>query len=387
MAVERRLGIIFNGATGELARRQLLPGLLAMRQEGGLPLANGDRVVPDLMLVGRSAARLEPVAKALGVARWTTDLDAALASKDDTLFFDAGATGARPDVVHRAIRAGKHIYIEKPIAPDVEQALALAAAAEKAGVKHGTVQDKLFLPGFATLQRIIRSGALGRVLEVRLEMGRWIFDGFTKPGQRPSWNYRRKDGGGLILDMFPHWRYMLDHLVGEVKAVSATARTFVPRRLDEMGQPYDVDVEDSVFAQLELEGGVVASVNSSWCTRIRRDAGIQIQVDGTEGSAVGTPFDCWIQRLADAPAGAISSAVRQSGASFFDDWTPVPVPRDAVNSYRAGWELFLRHVMEDAPFPYPLIEGAKGVQLAEAAYRSHRERRWIDIPRLRADGR
>ncbi|MGG5811700.1 Gfo/Idh/MocA family protein [Falsiroseomonas sp. CW058] len=378
---ERRLGIVFNGATGELARRQHLPGLLAMVREGGLALSNGDRLVPDLLLVGRSAERLAPVARALGVERWTTDLDAALASPDHPVFFDAGATGGRVELAHRAIAAGKHVYIEKPVARDLAGALGLLDAARRAGVKHGTVQDKLFLPGFAALRGLIRSGALGRLLELRLEMGRWIFDGFDVPGQRPSWNYRKADGGGLILDMFPHWRYMLDGLAGEVRSVSAVHRTQVPRRVDEHGQPYEVDVEDAVFAKLELEGGVIASVNSSWATRVRRDAGIQVQVDGTLGSAVGGPFECWVQTLADTPKGAIASAIRQT-ASFFDQWTPVPVEQEPVGSYRAGWELFLRHVAEDAPFPYSLLEGAKGVQLAEAAYRSHLERRWVDLPSL-----
>lgn len=380
MAV-RRLGIIVNGATGELARRQHLPALVAMREEGGLPLSNGDRVMPDVILLGRSAERLAPVAQATGFSRFTDDMGAALANAEDTLFFDVGATGGRVEVLKRAIAAGKHIYTDKPIAPDVPTAMALVAAADAAGVKHGTVQDKLFLPGFATLQSLIRSGRLGRLLEVRLEMGRWIWDGEVHPGQRPSWNYRKKDGGGLILDMFPHWRYMLDHLVGEVQAVSAVARTQIPRRRDERGEPYDVDVEDAVFAKLELAGGVMASVNCSWATRVRRDAGIQIQVDGTKGSAVGGPYECWIQEEAQTPVEAISAAIKMS-RSFFDDWTPVPVPTGMVNSYRAGWEKFIRHLMEDAPFPYPLVEGAKGVQLAEAAYRSAAERRWVELPKL-----
>lgn len=378
---DRRLGIIFNGASGELARRQHLPALLAMRQEGGLKLANGDRVIPDPILVGRSAERLEPVAKATGITRWTTDLDAALSAKEDTLFFDVGATGARVETLKRAMAAGKDIYTDKPIAGDLATAIDLAATATKLGLRHGTVQDKLFLPGFATLQSLVRSGSLGRLLEVRLEMGRWIWDGEVHAGQRPSWNYRKKDGGGLILDMFPHWRYMLDHLVGEVQSVSVVARTQVPRRLDEAGAPYDVDVEDSVFANLELAGGVVASVNCSWATRVRRDAGIQIQIDGTKASAIGGPFECWIQTEARTPTGAISSAIKQD-RSFFDDWDVVPVPTGMVNSYRAGWELFIRHLEEGAPFPYPLLEGAKGVQLAEAAYRSHRERRWVDLEKL-----
>ena len=373
-----KLGIIFNGATGELAARQHLPALQAIRDEGGLPLANGARLVPDAVLVGRDEAKLAVAAARTGFARTTTDLGGALASPGDAVFFDAAPSGGRVAVVMRAIAAGKHVYCEKPIAPTVAEALALHRVAAEAGVKSGTVQDKLFLPGFAAMLDLRRAGFFGRVLEVRVEMGRWIHDGFAQPGQRPSWNYRRGDGGGLILDMFPHWRYMIDALGGPVRAVSAVHRRHVGRRVDERGAPYEVDVEDSAFAQLELEGGAIASVNSSWCTRARREFAIQVQVDGTAGSAVAGPFGCWTQ--VEAPGGPIAAAL--PGASLFEGWTAVAVDAGAVNSYRAGWEMFLRHVAEGAPFPFTLLEGAKGVQLAELAYRSARERRWVDVPAL-----
>ncbi len=371
------VGIVFNGATGELAAKQHLPALMAMRDEGGLPLADGHRLVPDVVLVGRDPAKLAAVAARTGFSRVTTDLDAALAGPE-ALFFDAAPSGMRVGVARRAIAAGKHIYLEKPVAPSVAEALELHSLAERAGVRAGTVQDKLFLPGFAALLRLRQEGFFGRVLEIRVEMGRWIHDGFTQPGQRPSWNYRKRDGGGLILDMFPHWRYMIDALAGGIVGVSATSRRFVPRRVDEVGAAYEADAEDSVFAQFALADGGIASINSSWCTRARREFPIQVQVDGTAGSAVAGPFGCW--RQAEAPGGAISAALPQ--ASLLEGWDAVPVDAGAVNSYRAGWELYLRHVFEDGPFPYTLLAGVKGVQLAELAYLSDRERRWVEVPAL-----
>lgn len=373
-----RLGIVFNGATGELAGRQHLPALMAIRDEGGLPLADGGRLVPDVVLVGRDAGKLAAVAARTGFGRMTTDLGEALASGTETVLFDAAPSGLRVEVARRGIAAGKHVYLEKPVAGSVEDALSLHRAAEAAGVCAGTVQDKLFLPGFQAMLGLRRAGFFGRVLEVRVEMGRWIFDGFGQPGQRPSWNYRKREGGGLILDMFPHWRYMVDALAGEVRGVSATSRRHVGRRVDERGAAYDVDVEDSVFATLELEGGALASINSSWCTRARREFAIQVQVDGSEGSAVAGPFGCWSQ--AESPGGPIAAALQQ--ASLFEGWTAVPVDAGATNAYRAGWEMFLRHVAEGAAFPYTLLAGAKGVQLAECAYRSDRERRWVEVPGL-----
>jgi predicted dehydrogenase len=380
-SAHRRLGIIISGATGGLARSQHLPALLALRQEGGLQLGNGMRLVPELLLVGRDPERLAQLAKSIGVERWTTDLDAALSSAEHPLFFDASATAARYGLVRRALAAGKHVYCEKPLAGSLAEAMDLVRAAGGAGVCNGVVQDKILLPGFRKLQVLKTSGYFGRILELRLEFGRWIFAGDVQAAQRPSWNYRRRDGGGLMLDMFPHWRYLVDRLAGEVRAVSCTARTHVARRWDEEGREYEADVEDAAFAQLELEGGAIASVNSSWCTRIRRDDVIVMHVDGTRGSAVAGPHDCFVQPDVLTPQPVITVDTRQP-QSFYDQWRAMPDNATHPNSYRAGWELFLRHVAEGSPFPSPFIEGAKGVQLAELSHRSHRERRWIELPPL-----
>jgi predicted dehydrogenase len=379
--LSRRVGIIINGATGGLARHQHLAALLALRAEGGLVLSNGDRLVPELMLVGRNDERLRTVAAQINAERWTTDLDGALSDQEHDVFFDAAATAGRFSVVRRAIRSGKHVYCEKPVASTLQEATELVCAARDAGVKNGTVQDKIFLPGFRKLKMLRDSGFFGRVLEVRLEFGRWIFDGEQQRAQRPSWNYRKADGGGLILDMFPHWRYMIEHFAGKITAVNCTCRTHIARRRDEGGRPYAVDVEDSAFAHMELEGGAIATVNSSWCTRIRRDDIIVAQIDGTRGSAVATPHDCWTQSDVNTPSPVISVGSRQP-QDFYAQWLAVPDNSEVTNSYRAGWELFLRHVADDEPFAFTLLEGAKGVQLAELSYRANAERRWIDVPAL-----
>jgi predicted dehydrogenase len=377
----RRLGIIINGATGGLVSAQHLPALLALRQEGGLPLPDGSHVIPDLLLVGRDAGRLERVAQAAGLDRWTTDLDAALSSREHALFFDAAATAQRHERVLRAIAAGKHVYCEKPIAETTDEAMALVRAAAEAGLCHGVVQDKIFLPGFSRLKQLREQGFFGRILEVRLEFSRWVSDGERRPAQRPSWNYRKRDGGGLILDMFPHWRYLIEQIVGTIRAVSATGRTHVPQRRDEQGNRYAVDVEDAVFAQMELDGGIIASVNSSWASRIRRDNAIVIQIDGTEASAVAGTHDCYVQTDADTPA-KFFPLTKPQPQSFFDQWRLLPEDAHHPNSYRIGWELFIRHMLAGAPFPSPFIEGAKGVQLVELSHRSDRERRWIAVPEL-----
>jgi predicted dehydrogenase len=374
----RSIGIVVDGATGRLGTTQHLKALLAMRGEGGLPLANGDRLMPEPLLLGRDPARLAALAERSGGLRWSTDRDACLGDPGIALYFDAGATGGRPERARAAFAAGKHVYLEKPVAASLADALSLAHAAERAGRKGGVVQDKLFLPGLKKLRRLYDAKFFGRVLSVRLDFGWWVFDGEATPAQRPSWNYRKATGGGLILDMFAHWRYIFDRLLGPIAAVSCRHMTATKRRRDEAGTPYGVDVEDHAFAIFELEGGALAQIASSWASRVKRDDLLQIQVDGTQGSAVAGLHRCFIQPAAATPRPFFSPEVPQA-MDFAAQWQELPDLEPFENGYRAGWELFLRHVAEDVPFPAPLIEGAKSVQLAEACHQSHRERRWIEL--------
>jgi predicted dehydrogenase len=380
---EQRLGIIMNGVTGRMGMNQhLIRSILAIRAQGGVTLRNGDTVMPDPILVGRNEGKLVRLANAHGIARWTTNLDAALKNPDDTLFFDAATTKLRARLLHKAIAAGKDIYCEKPIAENLSDALAVAGAAKKAGVQHGVVQDKLFLPGLLKLRTLIDAAFFGRIISVRGEFGYWVFEGDWTPAQRPSWNYRKKEGGGIILDMLCHWRYVLDNLFGEVKSVSCLGATHIPKRWDENGKPYTVDVDDSAYATFQLDGGIVAHINSSWCTRVRRDDLVTFHVDGTHGSAVAGLQKCWSQARVNTPRPVWNPDVPQP-IRFFDTWSEVPDMASYDNGFKAEWEMFIRHLFEDAPFKWTLLEGAKGVQLAEAGLRSWKERRWIDIPPLK----
>ena len=380
---EQRLGIIMNGVTGRMGMNQhLIRSILAIRAQGGVTLRNGDTVMPDPILVGRNESKLVQLANAHGIARWTTNLDAALKNPDDTLFFDAATTKLRARLLHKAIAAGKDIYCEKPIAENLGDALAVAAAAKKAGVRHGVVQDKLFLPGLLKLRTLIDAAFFGRIVSVRGEFGYWVFEGDWTPAQRPSWNYRKKEGGGIILDMLCHWRYVLDNLFGEVKSVSCLGATHIPKRWDENGKPYSVDVDDSAYATFQLDGGTVAHINSSWCTRVRRDDLVTFHVDGTHGSAVAGLQKCWSQARVNTPRPVWNPDVPQP-IRFLETWSEVPDTTSYENGFKAEWEMFIRHLLEDAPFKWTLLEGAKGVQLAEAGLRSWKERRWIDIPPLK----
>lgn len=380
---ERRIGIIMHGVTGRMGMNQhLIRSILGIRKDGGVPLRNGDRLMPDPILLGRNRDKLEALARAHGIARVSTDLEACLADPADEIFFDAASTRLRAGLLQRAIAAGKHVYCEKPTAETLADALALAAAAKAAGVKNGVVQDKLFLPGLRKLAMVIRSGFLGRILSVRGEFGYWVFEGDLQPPQRPSWNYRKADGGGIILDMLPHWRYVLDTLFGEVKAVSCLGATHIPRRFDENGQPYAADADDAAYATFELEGGIIAQINSSWCVRVRRDDLVVFQVDGTHGSAVAGLTECWTQSRVNTPKPVWNPDVPQT-IDFYAGWQKVPDTEPYPNGFRAQWEIFLRYVAGEVDhYPWDLLAGAKGVQLAEAALQSWRERRWIDLPRL-----
>ena len=379
----QRLGIIMNGVTGRMGTNQhLVRSIVAIRKEGGVALSNGDRVMPDPILVGRNAGKLEQLAKAHGIERWTTRLDAALKNKDDTLFFDAATTKMRAALLRKAIAAGKDIYCEKPTADSLRDALDVARVAKRKGIRHGVVQDKIFLPGLRKLKTLIDSGFFGRILSVRGEFGYWVFEGDWSPAQRPSWNYRKKDGGGIILDMLCHWRYVLDNLFGAVESVSCLGATHIPKRWDENGRPYKVDVDDAAYATFQLAGGIIAQINSSWCTRVRRDDLVTFHVDGTLGSAVAGLQKCWSQARVNTPRPVWNPDVPQP-IRFAETWSEVPDFEPYDNGFKTEWEMFIRHLYNDAPFKWSLLEGAKGVQLAEAGLRSWKERRWIDIPELK----
>ena len=380
---ERRIGLIMHGVTGRMGMNQhLIRSIAAIRKDGGVPLKNGDRLMPDPILVGRNREKLEALARAHGVERVGTDLDEALANKEDEIFSDAGTTQMRAALIRKAIAAGKHIYTEKPTADNLEDALDVARLARKAGVKNGAVQDKLFLPGLVKLKMAIDSGFFGKILSVRGEFGYWVFEGDLQPTQRPSWNYKKDEGGGIILDMLCHWRYVLDNLFGETKAVSCLGATHIPRRIDEKGEAYEADADDAAYATFELEGGVIAQINSSWVTRVRRDDLVTFHVDGTHGSAVAGLMTCRTQSRVNTPKPVWSPDTPQP-IDFFAGWEEIPDTQPYPNGFRVQWELFLRHVAGELPeFKWNLLAAAKGVQLAEAGLKSWAERRWIDLPKL-----
>jgi len=376
------VGIIMNGVTGRMGTNQhLVRSILAIRAAGGVRIDDDTVIWPEPVLVGRNEAKLRALAEAHGGLRWTTDLDACLRDPDLTVYFDAQITSGRAPAVRAAIAAGKHIYCEKPIAEDLATALELYRLAKGAGVKHGVVQDKLWLSGLLKLQRLIDAGFFGRILSVRGEFGYWVFEGDWQPAQRPSWNYRKEDGGGIIIDMLCHWRYVLDNLFGGVRAVSCLGATHIPERVDEHGQRYQATADDAAYATFELEGGIVAHINSSWAVRVHRDELFSLQVDGTHGSAVAGLRSCKFQHRAATPKPVWNPDI-PNPFDFYADWQEAPDNAAFDNAFKAQWELFLRHVVLGEPFRWDLHEAAKGVQLAELGIQSWQERRWQSVPEL-----
>jgi predicted dehydrogenase len=377
-----RVGVIMNGVTGRMGTNQhLVRSILAIREQGGVPLPDGRVVWPDPILVGRDEGKLRRLAAEHGIERWSTDLERCLADPTDSVYFDALTTQLRPAGVLAAIAAGKHIYCEKPVASDLATALELAREARSAGVKNGVVQDKLWLPGLRKLSRLIEAGFLGRLLSVRMDFGYWVFDGFEAPSQRPSWNYRKEEGGGIVLDMYCHWRYVVNGLFGPIRSVLALEATHIPERVDERGRVYPTTADDAAYGILALDGGLVVQINSSWCTRVRRDDLLTVHVDGTEGSAVAGLRECWVQDRASTPRATWNPDLPQP-IDFYQNWDKVAEDDHFDNAFKVQWELFLRHVAAGEDFPWDFLEAARGVQLAELAERSSRERRWLDVPEL-----
>lgn len=378
----RPIGIIMNGVTGRMGYRQhLVRSILAIREQGGLVLPDGTVVRPEPVLVGRNADRVRAVAERHGIEQWTTDLDKALADPANEIYFDAQLTQVREPAIRAATAAGKHIYTEKPTAESVDAALELSRLARAAGVRNGVVQDKLFLPGLRKLKRLVESGFFGRILSVRGEFGYWVFEGDWQSAQRPSWNYRAEDGGGMVLDMFPHWQYVLEQTFAPITSVYAHTATHIPERRDEAGRPYPATADDAAYGIFELEGGIVAQINSSWAVRVDRDELVEFQVDGTEGSAVAGLRNCRFQHRAGTPRPVWNPDLPVT-EPFREQWQQVPDNDEFDNGFKAQWEQFLAHVVADAPFPYDLLAGAKGVQLAELAQESARTGRRLTVPPL-----
>ncbi|MFJ4435824.1 Gfo/Idh/MocA family protein [Streptomyces sp. NPDC088923] len=374
--------IAMNGVTGRMGHRQhLVRSILALREEGGLDLGDGRVLWPEPVLVGRREHALRALAERYGLSRWSTDLDAVLADPAIDIYFDAQLTSAREEALKKAIAAGKHIYTEKPTATGLEEALDLARRAEAAGIRHGVVQDKLFLPGLLKLKRLIDGGFFGRVLSVRGEFGYWVFEGDWQEAQRPSWNYRTEDGGGIVTDMFPHWEYVLHELFGRVRSVQALTATHLPERWDERGKPYEATADDAAYGIFQLEGGAVAQINSSWAVRVNRDELVEFQVDGTEGSAVAGLRGCRVQHRSSTPKPVWNPDLPATEV-FREQWQEVPDNGEFGNGFKAQWELFLRHVYADAPYHWDLLAGARGVQLAELGLKSSAEGRRVDVPEI-----
>ena len=379
---QHTIGIIMNGVTGRMGTNQhLLRSIAEIMKQGGVRLSNGETIMPDPILIGRDESKLKRLCALTGITNMSTNLEDALKSSHYSIYFDAQTTGRRADAVKAAIKAGKHIYCEKPVAVSTESALELYDLATKAGLKNGVVQDKLWLPGIVKIKRLIQQGFFGEILSVRGEFGYWVFEGDNIPAQRPSWNYRKEDDGGIIVDMLCHWRYVLDDVFGNVKAVSCLGATHIPTRVDENGKTYKCTADDSAYATFELDNGVIAHFNSSWTVRVRRDDLLTLQVDGTKGSAVAGLRECYIQHYGNTPKPVWNPDIAQP-IDFFGGWSKVPEQEVHDNAFKVQWELFLKHVVNDEPFPWNLKAGAKGVQLAEKGLESWAKRAWVDVPEL-----
>jgi len=375
----KNIGIIVNGATGRIASTQhLANALLPIRTEGGLAIGD-DRIVPRLLLCSRDEKRLAALAQGNGIDRWTTDLDAALSDPGYSVFFDAAATGQRVPTLTKAIAAGKYIYSEKPVALSVSEGMSLLTAARARNLKHGAVEDKIFLPGLQKLAHLAGQKFFGRVTGFRLDFGWWVFDGFERKGQRPSWNYQRSGAGGLIMDMYPHWRYVVESILGPIRRIVAATATAIPQRADESGTRYDVDVDDTSVTLVELDNGAIGTIVCSWATRVRRDDVLTFQIDGTGGSAIAGVHRCWTQSATDTPEVRHINPMVDIGFDYHRDWKEVSESVDPTNPYRIGWERFLRHIVASEPLASDLSAGIRDLRLVQACYRSAAEGRWITL--------
>lgn len=383
----KTLNIAMHGVTGRMGTNQhLIRSILAIMKQGGVQLSSGQNVQLNPILLGRNERKLRQLAEVVSKReigqnlQWSTDVDGVIADGTTDIVFDASSTQMRASIIRKAIEHRKAVYCEKPIATDVEEAYRLATECEEAGVRNGVVQDKLWLPGIRKLRMLRDQGFFGDILSVRGEFGYWVFSGADsdQPLQRPSWNYRKEDGGGMMIDMFCHWQYLISDLFGPVDRVLAHASTDLPERFDESGNPYACTADDSAYAIFVLKNGLTCQFNSSWATRVRRDDLLTIQVDGTKGSAVAGLRNCKTQSLSTTPRPMWNPDVEQP-INFYDGWQDMPATTEYDNAFKIQWESFVRHVVDGEPFPWSLRSGADGVALASAGAESSLEKRWVTL--------
>lgn len=382
----RTLRIAMNGITGRMGYRQhLVRSILPIRDQGGVTLEDGTRLQVEPILVGRNADKVKELADLHGVEHWTTDADSVIDDPTVDVYFDAQVTSRRYAALTAAMKAGKHIFTEKPTAETLAEAIDLARLRESTGVTAGVVHDKLYLPGLVKLRRLVDEGFFGRILSLRGEFGYWVFEGDVQEAQRPSWNYRKEDGGGIVVDMFCHWNYVLEGVLGTVKTVNAQAVTHIPTRWDEQGREYAATADDAAYGIFEIEtpGGdpVVAQINSSWAVRVFRDELVEFQVDGTHGSAVAGLRNCVAQQRAHTPKPVWNPDLPVT-EPFREQWLPVPANADLDNGFKLQWEEFLRDVAAGRTHRFDLLSAARGVQLAELGLQSSAEGRRLPVPEI-----
>ena len=335
----KRIGIILNGVTGRMGTNQHLDrSICAMIKEGGVKVSDDLTLIPDPILTGRNESKLAAIANKYGEAtigkplKYTTDIKGALNGDhgDYEVFFDSSGTLQRGKFIEMAAAAGKAIYCEKPTATNVDEALRIADIVESHGLKNGVVQDKLWLPAFRKINKLKEDNFFGKILSVRGEFGYWVFTGVDeeRPAQRPSWNYRKEDGGGIMIDMFCHWQYVISNLFGPIDRLVAHGNTDIGERRDENKTLYPCSADDSAYTIFVLKDGTVCQFNSSWCVRVRRDDLLTLEINGTKGSAVAGLREVYIQSDEDTPKPVWNPDVEQP-----------------LNSMRAGRSMKITTIM------------------------------------------
>ena len=237
----------------------------------------------------------------------TTDFNALLEHPDIDVIHICTPNAQHYPQILGALRAGKHIYCDKPLALNVPQAKEIVELAKKSHGKHGMTFNYRYVPATMKAKELIDSGFLGEVLQFR---GAYLHAGYVDPSRPISWRMRKEiSGGGAIMDLGVHIFDLMRHLLGEFTSLNAMLTTKIEERPDGKGGTAKVDVDDLALVHARLASGAVGTLEASRLSTGKQDE-LRFEIHGVRGAISFNLMDPnWLEIYdANLPSGPLGGS-------------------------------------------------------------------------------